>query len=69
MAHRMNDNRGCSTCKAAGTEHWERYTACNKKRYYQYDYRHTNGELFTCVTPTLEECRVKRDNWLNMQEG
>ena len=36
-----------------------------KKRLCQYDYRHTDGELFSCVAPTLEECRVKRDIWLN----
>ena len=64
----MNPN-GCSTCTTAGTENYERYKACNKKWYYQYDYRHTNGELFTCVAPTLEQCRAKRDNWLKMQEG
>lgn len=40
MAH-MNDERGCSTCKVVGTENYQRYTACNKKRYYQYDYRHS----------------------------
>ena len=36
-----------------------------KKRFCQYDYRHTDGELFSCVAPTLEECRAKRDTWLN----
>lgn len=28
------------------------------------DYRHTDGELFSCVAPTLEECRRKRNEWL-----
>ncbi|MDE6083026.1 MAG: DUF3873 domain-containing protein, partial [Muribaculaceae bacterium] len=32
---------------------------------YQYDYRHTDGELFSCVAPTLTECRRKRDEWLS----
>lgn len=64
----MNDNRGCSTCKA-GTENYKRYKACNKKMYYQYDYRTALGELFTCVAPTLEACRAKRDKWLQMQVG
>ena len=63
---RMNDERGCSNCKVVGTENYQRYTACNKKRYYQYDYRHTDGELFTCVAPTLEACRVKRSRWIEM---
>ncbi len=30
-----------------------------------YDYRHTDRELFSCVAPTLTECRRKRDEWLN----
>lgn len=30
----------------------------------QYDYRHTDGELFSTVAPTLEECRTRRDEWL-----
>ena len=36
-----------------------------KKRLRQYDYRHTDGELLSCVIPTLEECRAIRDIWLN----
>ncbi len=30
----------------------------------QYDYRHTNGHLFSCVKPTLEQCRQARDIWV-----
>lgn len=30
----------------------------------QYDYRHTDGSLFTCVKKTLKECRQKRDEWI-----
>lgn len=30
----------------------------------QYDYRATDGELFSCTARTLEECRAKRDAWL-----
>ena len=30
----------------------------------QYDYRHTNGELFATVAPTLKECRERRGAWL-----
>ena len=61
------DVSGCSTCPK-GEEHYETFTGSFGrsigKTYYQYDYRHTNGELFTCVRATLEECRVARDNWL-----
>lgn len=30
----------------------------------QYDYRHTDGKLFSCVAKTLEDARAKRDQWL-----
>ena len=59
----MNLN-GCSTC-ANGSENYQRCTACNRKKYYQYDYRTEDGQLFSCVAPTLEQCRAKRDFWLN----
>lgn len=56
---------GCSTCISLGTENYERYTyGLRKKVAYQYDYRHTDGELFTTCAPTLEQCRERRDNWL-----
>lgn len=29
--------------------------------YIQYDYRHTNGKLFSTVAKTLEICHQKRD--------
>ncbi|CDN30640.1 hypothetical protein BN938_0535 [Mucinivorans hirudinis] len=39
-----------------------------KSRYCQYDYRHTDGELFSTVAPTLEQCRAKRDEWLEKKQ-
>ena len=30
----------------------------------QYDYRHTDGELFSCVAPDLDAARKRRDAWL-----
>jgi hypothetical protein len=33
------------------------------KSYVQYDYRDLDGELFSCVAPTLAQCRKKRDQW------
>lgn len=33
------------------------------KSYVQYDYRTNDGVLFSCVAPTLEQCREKRDKW------
>lgn len=35
--------------------------------YIQYDYRHTNGKLFSTVAKTLEICRQRRDEWLKNQ--
>ena len=32
--------------------------------YYQFDYRHEDGDLFSTVAPTLEQCREKRDKWV-----
>ena len=32
--------------------------------YFQYDYRHTDGELFSTLAKTLDECRRQRDKWI-----
>lgn len=32
-----------------------------------YDYRHTDGQLFTCITPDLESARARRDAWLELR--
>ena len=57
---------GISTTKGLGEE---KYIKCclgafRGKIYYQYDYRHLNGELFSTLRPTLEQCRKERDEWL-----
>lgn len=36
--------------------------------YYQYDYRHTDDELFSTVAKTLDECRRRRDEWVAKKE-
>ena len=63
---------GISTCTEAGTEKYERFQlgiGRRKRTLVQYDYRHpTNGELFSCVKPTLDECRAARDKWLNAKK-
>ena len=49
MATRMTIN-GLSTCQAAGTEKYESFQmSIGRKRrtFVQYDYRHTDGELFS----------------------
>ena len=59
MSTRMTIN-GVSTCTQAGTEKYEKSQTGigrRKRTLMQYDYRHTDGELFSCVKPTLDECR------------
>lgn len=71
MTTRMTIN-GVSTCTEAGTEKYESFqSGYGRKRrtLVQYDYRHTDGELFSCVKPTLAECRAARDKWFNNKQG
>jgi len=57
---------GCSTCEQ-GNENYTTFRPVHRpnQTYYQYDYRHTDGELFSTVAPTLGECRSRRDKWLD----
>ena len=68
----MNDEHGCSTCKAPGTEKYEAFPATIRRKkvwMYQYDYRHTDGELFSTVAPSLDICRQRRNVWLTNKKG
>lgn len=71
MATKMNDERECSVC-AAGSENFEFFTTRLGRKVYhrmQYDYRHTDGELFSCIGNDLESCRKRRDEWLSKKKG
>mgnify|MGYP002515561277 FL=1 len=71
MTTKMNDEKGCSVC-TAGKENFEYFTTrLGRKIYYrmQYDYRHTDGELFSCIGSDLDACRKRRDEWLKSKEG
>lgn len=58
------DKKGCSTCEA-GSENYELYySKIVKKNLYQYEFRHSNGELFTTVKSTLKQCQSAKDEWL-----
>lgn len=62
------DVQGCSTCPA-GEERFEKYTAKiggERVVRYQYDYRHTDGRLFSTIGRSLERCRAKRDEWIKI---
>jgi len=58
---------GAIATVTAGQEEYEIFyngTGSRRKKYYQYDYRTEDGELFSCVKPTLGVCRIARDEWL-----
>lgn len=58
---------GVTTTKTPGQEQYETFSrkvGRQSKNYVQYDYRHTDGELFSCIKPTLEACRAARDEWM-----
>jgi len=62
----MTEN-GVTTTNRTGQEQYETFTRTvnrKKKTYVQYDYRDHDGELFSCVKPTLDDCRKARDAWL-----
>lgn len=53
-----------------GQEQYEKfYSFTVKKELMQYDYRHIDGELFSCIKPSLEGCRAERDNWIKHKES
>jgi len=54
---------GVSVC-AKGEERYEQFEDLKGKLFLQYDYRTRDGELFSTVALTLEQCRIKRDKWL-----
>lgn len=61
-----SDIKGVSQCKP-GQENFETFDY-GKKEYITYDYRTESGKLFSCIAPTVEKCRVKRDRWAQ-EEG
>ena len=63
---------GVTTTTKLGQEQYETFVhkvGGKSKKYFQYDYRHTDGELFSCVKQTLEACRTARDAWLEGKES
>ena len=67
MSTKMTKN-GVTTTNTIGQEQYEEFEMTigrTKKTLVQYDYRHTNGSLFSCVKNTLEMCRAARDAWIS----
>lgn len=56
-----------STCQE-GTEQYEEYDSFIMRRklrkLVQYDYRTSEGKLFSCIAKTLKQARQRRDKWL-----
>ena len=60
------DKHGCSTTPS-GEERFEKFTA-NGGSYVQYERRHVNGRLFSCVAKTLQAARLRYKQWAKGQE-
>ena len=70
MATRMTA-KGVSSITAPGIEQYETFYSAHRGRKVSrvmFDYRDTDNELFSCVAPTLAECRRKRDEWLKAKK-
>ena len=64
------NKKGVSITQTPGEE---KYVKCclgafRGQIYFQYDYRHTDNELFSTVAKTLDECRKRRDEWIAKKE-
>lgn len=67
MATKLTAN-GVSTTTTPGTEQYETFYSAHRGKKVSrvmYDYRHTDGKLYSCVAPSLKECRQRRGEWLN----
>jgi len=67
---KMTEN-GVTTTNAPGMEQYETFTrkvGGKTKEYCQYDFRNYDGELFSCVKPTLAQCRAARDEWIDKRK-
>jgi hypothetical protein len=63
----MTEN-GVTTTKENGQEQYQKFTR-GGWTYIQYDYRHYNGALFSCVKKSLDKCRAERDKWIEKQDN
>ena len=61
MATRMTAT-GVSTTTAPGTEQYEVFYIGyrHRSKRYQYDYRHTDGELFSCVAENVMSGSIRK---------
>jgi hypothetical protein len=55
-----------------GCEQYEEFTIRSRrktKKKIQYDYRHTDGELYSTVSDTLEKCQKAKNEWVIARKG
>ena len=65
----MMTENGVTTTKMLGQEQYEYFKHAGRQvKYCAYDYRHTDGKLFSCVAPSLEIARKRKDKWLQDKE-
>ena len=64
-----SDVNGCSTCPIGAEQYEEYYSSLSQCMKIQYDYRHSNDILFSCVAATLEKARDKRNLWFRRHHG
>jgi len=57
MLEAQNVSNGCQ-------QYEQYYDQSLQRNMVQYDYRHINGELFSCVKLNLPACIAARDRWL-----
>jgi hypothetical protein len=58
-----------TTLRNGHEQHEEYKDRITKKTRVQFDYRHTDGELFSCIKPTLEDCWAALDGWIKAKEA
>ena len=68
----MTEN-GVSTTTTPGQEQFEYFSVPMRpgrpaQKRCQYDYRHADGELFSCVAMNLEDARNRKDLWLKRKD-
>lgn len=63
------DVNGCSTTAAGQEQYEEYYSSIARAVRVQYDYHTSEGKLFSCVAPSLEAARARRDAWLVKQSS
>ncbi|MDM8209244.1 DUF3873 domain-containing protein [Bacteroides gallinaceum] len=65
----LNRN-GVSITQTPGEEKFVKFrsVAFRGRTFYQYDYRRTDGELFSTVAKTLAECRRRRNEWIEKKK-